>query len=837
MNIFYSEIDKNLQTELNERGRTGFTNRTNRAIDFMAGKIANVQLTAYEGNDSKSPLATLYPILGGAQMQSGRYMPNGDDGFLTDTVYTKDSINFYTERDVQANSANKDVIVGNAYTSTTAYTDRTKRLGPYIVNVNVDIGDHSMGLLNKATVDFAIPNPDRDLDGIEETWFRPGRYVKIQIVHPNSAIVSKLETDGLLTEKTLPNRDRIKELYPNWNVDDLLNDIAQMNVFTFEGLITSFDFSYNTDAAIDATISLTGTSNVYTDVSMYTSTPKTKEDNPKKDPKIVTNPIIGPTYETTVTPPATASFAARSEFYDQLYNRVETLIANFCGTISNGNVTQAAAIKTNNQFIIPFNVPNAAANNPTDHFILAGQQYLPKIQESDIAEPTDVYKFDPNSILTDAAQLAQFSASLQEKQDKRRNLIDSFNNSVQTNYNRYITLGGLIHFLNTYVVTKITGSVQGAEIICTDALCFSNYYPSLVSAVPDDVLFLPKDPTIPGDMNYYGKLENSLASLASALAGIDNLHYYNKVNSLTTELGINEQTLTAAGWKPWPGVYDGTSTSGRIFPTRIFLNLEMIESILNSLSEKNTKSFSIKTLLTTISSKISYASGKAIDMKLVSYPDDPNKLLFTDTKYLKSIDKLGSVENITPYSVPMFANHINGSIVREFTFSAKLPDNVKNLSYVLNQGDDVTEESIAPYMNFMYNAKDPNKINEMIGKYKDRHEQIILQLLETKIKYGLSPGVPTNQQALYKALTDYIKYPTNDIRKSQQITAPIFPFDVTITIDGINGLRYGDVLTFEALPLKYRINTVFSIIGITHAVSSYGEWTTQIKCIMRPSID
>ena len=185
----------------------------------------------------------------------------------------------------------------------------------------------------------------------------------------------------------------------------------------------------------------------------------------------------------------------------------------------------------------------------------------------------------------------------------------------------------------------------------------------------------------------------------------------------------------------------------------------------------------------------------------------------------------------------MFANHINGSIVREFTFSARLPDNVKNLSYVLNQGDDVTEESIAPYMNFMYNAKDPNKINEILGKYKDRHEQVILQLLETKIKYGRSPGVPTNQQALYKALTDYIKYPTDNIRKSQQITAPIFPFDVTITIDGINGLRYGDVLTFEALPLKYRINTVFSIIGITHAVSTHGEWTTQIKCIMRPSID
>jgi hypothetical protein len=96
--------------------------------------------------------------------------------------------------------------------------------------------------------------------------------------------------------------------------------------------------------------------------------------------------------------------------------------------------------------------------------------------------------------------------------------------------------------------------------------------------------------------------------------------------------------------------------------------------------------------------------------------------------------------------------------------------------------------------------------------------------------------VPERKQALYKAITNYIKYPTADIRTSQQITAPIFPFEVEFTIDGINGLRYGDVLTFDALPTKYRINTVFSIIGITHTVSTDGDWTTKVNCIMRPSI-
>jgi hypothetical protein len=94
-------------------------------------------------------------------------------------------------------------------------------------------------------------------------------------------------------------------------------------------------------------------------------------------------------------------------------------------------------------------------------------------------------------------------------------------------------------------------------------------------------------------------------------------------------------------------------------------------------------------------------------------------------------------------------------------------------------------------MNFMYNAKNPDKINEMLQKYKDRHYKILTDLATTKRKYGNSPGIPELQQSLYKSLTDYIKYPTDDIRKSQQITAPIFPFDVEITGSIMSAKVYG----------------------------------------------
>ena len=140
-------------------------------------------------------------------------------------------------------------------------------------------------------------------------------------------------------------------------------------------------------------------------------------------------------------------------------------------------------------------------------------------------------------------------------------------------------------------------------------------------------------------------------------------------------------------------------------------------------------------------------------------------------------------------------------------------------------------------MNYMFNSKNKDAITKISNEYKQKNKTAIDQLLTSRTRLSFLPSNSQLIGAVYKDLTTYLKYPTDDLRKSQQITAPIFPFDVTFEIDGINGLRYGDVLTFDALPLRYRVNTVFSIIGIRHNVGTNGEWITEVKCIMRPNID
>jgi hypothetical protein len=790
-NIFYSEVDPNLQLELNLRGNSGKT-RTTEDINFMVGKLANVQLTAFEDNKpDPTKIVREYGILGGANVRTGRYLPAtflSKQDYTTTVINFTDATNIGVTNAVRALAGQSSLTPGQAFSQKNALVDESYRIGPYITSVDVTIGDHSMGLLNKATVNLSIPNPERDLDGIEDTWFRPGRYVKIEIVQPDSAVLSK----SLLSTTSIPIKSKLKELYPNWDIDKLETQIRKMNEYSFEGVITSFEFSYQSNGQVDATISLTGTSNVYTDVSMWMQTP-TKTDDSKK-PKIDTNPVLGVVSIPTTAPAsgtanATSSIVTKNEFYDKLYNQVDSLI---------NEARYLDGFELVSSGIVQFKTAKTTKTVSTDQFILFGEPYNPLTVNTS------------NNVSSVAAPQPSSQAV--------------------SKFSRYITLGALVQFINDEVVSKITGSAQAAQVICDTEFSCCNYYPLLTSCIPNEVLLLPEN-TNQSSMS--GPSIQSMNSYGPTLT------YYKYVTENYTQ---NTDRLAK-----WPGVHTNSDAAdtNKIFGSRIFINLETIQKILNGedgksgLTAGGSKGFSLKQFMAVISSKLGYATGGSISMKLVTHPLDETKLLFNDTKYLKTplLGEPGKPTIVTPYSIPMFANHPNGTVVRDFKMSATLPENAKNLSYVLNEGDEVTEEEIAPYMNMMYNSKDPDSLNKAMAKYKQKHTEIYSQLIKTIDSYGESPEIPEKSQALWKALSSYIKYPTNDIKKSQQITAPIFPFSVEFTIDGINGFRYGDVLQFVSLPKKYRENTVFSIISITHTIGTDGAWTSAIRCIMRPSIN
>jgi len=175
---------------------------------------------------------------------------------------------------------------------------------------------------------------------------------------------------------------------------------------------------------------------------------------------------------------------------------------------------------------------------------------------------------------------------------------------------------------------------------------------------------------------------------------------------------------------------------------------------------------------------------------------------------------------------------------------------VQGLMYAINSNPNASEEQIAPYMNFMYNnqlitrkdnvqitssnVNSQSELKKLEEKYEKNHNDFKKALADAKKLFGDTPTNIQLQEKLEGALKKYLQYPTPKLIDSSKLQSPVYPYEVSFTIQGVNGFRYGDSLQFDMLPQKYKTSTVFSIISIIHTINTSGEWTTAIKCIMRP---
>lgn len=732
--IFYSQVDLNLQAELNARAIGGKSNRSTRAMNHMLGKIANVEITAYENETYTTKLDTI----GGNQTRSGKFLP---DGFLRGQTYevVNNQINFDQPR--------------NIYTTSGSFIDSSKRIPPVITSAEITIGDHSMGLLNKATINITIPNPDRDLNYFESTWMRPGRYARIKFAHPESALVAE---NDLLTDSILPSFEKIRNRYPEITPEDY-KEFRKLNQVLFDGLITSFTLNYQPDGSVQVTLMLTGTSNIYTDVSLLIDTDKTPDTGIKSDKPGTSDIIVNNQADNANNGESVEEQDDTDKPVNYIFNELETQL---------------------DKLVLKESLNEEIKKN--------GKQVIQRLNEG--ADTNDEWAIYGKPYATGSAT-----------------------------YERYTTLAYIIRFINESVLTKFNSPIG---IICDETVTTGVYYKNIVSADPDRVLLMSNDLTT----NFYGS--------DSVIIESDPILYYSDINESQANFNNGAEQVS--------------------YPTKIFINLEVVKEITDSLITKN-NSFNVSSFFRLLSSTIKTNTGNAVDLKLITHPEGGPVLLYYDAN--KVITK-NSSGNVTEYPIPMFANDPRGTVVRDFNFSTKLPDSVKNLSYVLNQDPDkISEQDIAPYMNFMYlnntvrREQTPSGIRDTINpdavtqadnlanKYTETYRKYQEQLDSAKVEFAKNPTSPNKRGALLAALRKYIQYPTANIQSANQLTAPIFPFDTEFTIDGINGFRYGDVLQFNGLPERYRRNTVFSIININHTVNTSGEWTTKIRCIMRPKIE
>ena len=710
--IFYSELDQNLQAELNARAGAA-ARRTKDDLDFMIGKIANVTITPYTTPEKKQTIVEA--IYGGSRVRGNEYLP---DGFLKDNL---------------------------------------RRTPPYISSAEIAIGDHSMGLLNTATVNLIIPNP-ADIEFVEAIYFHPGRCVEVTFEHPESACV--LNTS--LTDTTLESYNKCAELFKNLSPQAFDETYRSINKVTFEGLITSFNFNYQSDMSVAATITMRGTSNVYTDVSLIVN-------QQAKQPEKAEKPATSPT-----KPEGDAE--------------VDTFYSNLKNLLDQAAITQ-----------LKFQKPPIGAKAPPRKGVVEWR--------------------NPDNSNT--------------KQSKYLfGIVGTPSKSLRSEQ-QYITLAWLVQYINDYCLDKLrkpdnASTMPGAYIVFNEDTCKSTYY--------DPKYFKSTNP----ERIFFTDVQNRTYEHKDTKK---NLIWYGPIDDIKNDTDINTcQSCCKCSLGKLPPFLVGSHYT----PAAIMINLNVIKEITDKLKEE--KSFTVGEFLKRVSSEVYAASGHAIELALTTHPEDTRFLIWYDSKF---IIKPGP----QPYYVPMTADDKHGQIVRDFEFSGKLPDDASHLAYALNQDiSSLSESDIAPFVSYLYaQASNPTyqdaNVIAALEKYKTgggalgastaygkSHTDAVTKLEET-IQTFAAEATEVNAAALTDALQKYIQFPTNSLEQTNNVAAPVIPFDTSFTIDGINGFKYGDVLMFRILPSRYVNNTVFSVINVTHTVATDGQWTTTVRSIMRPKFD
>jgi hypothetical protein len=245
-------------------------------------------------------------------------------------------------------------------------------------------------------------------------------------------------------------------------------------------------------------------------------------------------------------------------------------------------------------------------------------------------------------------------------------------------------------------------------------------------------------------------------------------------------------------------------------------------------------------------------------------------LEFFDKKYEEVKDKifmfnLMSVEASDSDSKSVMYN----SIVRNVNFSSKLSDqSALAVYYALNT--EKVEYEVGRDMGLMYSLFStdeemadsfisPPEINQKDTKTSPEQakKDEELQAARTKYENGISSfpeslheylpysssnyfpwlGISQDQQdKLYKTLAssrDVMRIALTNYKKS---TDPgnqgILPVSIELEIDGISGIKVGDIFSMDYIPTMYKTRSVFQVSNISHDISS-NKWITIIKAVIR----
>lgn len=301
----------------------------------------------------------------------------------------------------------------------------------------------------------------------------------------------------------------------------------------------------------------------------------------------------------------------------------------------------------------------------------------------------------------------------------------------------------------------------------------------------------------------------------------------------------------------------------------IYISTDLITEIYDKLSEKQDTPLNqtIINFFNEIFNEISKNSGGLYQLTIVSNEIVSSVKDSEDSSYILIQNTVVDKNFTTPVQIKpyIFSPRVHKALMHEFNMSSQLPSATQTAMYA--GGRTKVSQNVAsndgfsklqqryfdscggakdgddnPTQKAVENAKnDTKKDNNIeVKSWFKRWEEVTLLIGQN----GMNDAYQNELIAIMKQLKnrpdDFDGQESGHSHPGSWVKRTLYPINFSIKVDGISGFRFGNVLSSDWLPKKYRYENnydnfavVFIITKVIHDIDRY-KWTTTLETQCRP---
>jgi hypothetical protein len=233
-------------------------------------------------------------------------------------------------------------------------------------------------------------------------------------------------------------------------------------------------------------------------------------------------------------------------------------------------------------------------------------------------------------------------------------------------------------------------------------------------------------------------------------------------------------------------------------------------------SSRSNVLLSIKDFIKKISAIVNKNSGGLID--LVSYQPEGKD------EFIEIVDR--NYRNAGKISPLVFNNRFPGDgVTMQAAIKAEVPKDAIAMNAYLNNIKGVTTNAINEASTAAKEAKRERIVKYELAKIKITRTGSIINVKETLASNNFKEE---SRETAARVIREYVQNRPIDIMKAHS-NSP-YPLKLTLTLAGVHGFRFGDVITLKYLPFQYKDQVCFRIIRHTHKFEGL-NWSTEIETV------